>query len=481
MSRRRVAIALVAGLVAALGTIGVAALRSRSPLPPLPPEPSTFGFVRPVAAQIQEAYAEAIAHPKDARAIGRVGMLLYAYSQPTRALPWYERARSLAPADARWTYFLAAAQHAAGDSEAAVAGFRRFLRDRPDYTPGRTMLGTALLAAGHAEESRQTFVDLVAREPGSRHAHYGLGRALAALGQAEIAVGHLERAAAGPPEFAAARYALSLAYRDAGRADAAREALARYRENPGAELDRADPLLGEVMALDVGPAAYRRRAISLWVGGRRVEAAAELEALTRLDPTDDNAHSDLIDLYAQLQQWDRAEEHYRAAVALRPTSRHAHFNWGALLLRRERFAEAAQVFTRVLELDPEDAPAHVRLGQALEKQGATREAAKHYRRAIDIDPGNREARYLIGLQLLAEGKPDAAVGHLERTLSPIDARTPRFMRQLGLAHARAGNRDVAIHHLREARRLAEVGRQPQIVARIAADLRELDRTSTERR
>ena len=160
---------------------------------------------------------------------------------------------------------------------------------------------------------------------------------------------------------------------------------------------------------------------------------------------------------------------------------HAHFNWGALLLRRERFAEAAQVFTRVLELDPEDAPAHVRLGQALEKQGATREAAKHYRRAIDIDPGNREARYLIGLRLLAEGKPDAAVGHLERTLSPIDARTPRFMRQLGLAHARAGNREMAIHHLREASRLAEAGRQAQMVARIAADLRELDRTSTERR
>jgi len=182
----------------------------------------------------------------------------------------------------------------------------------------------------------------------------------------------------------------------------------------------------------------------------------------------------LISIYGRLAQPDKAEEHYRAAVALSPGLAEAHYDYGVLLVQQRRTREAAQAFERALAVNPNYAAAHNNLGNMLEAEGRAAEAESHYRAAIANDPTYRLARFNLGRTLVAQHKPGEAVAELEKTLVPEDDETPRYLYALAAAWVRAGDRAKGLQYGRQAQEKAAARGQTELAATIARDLRSLE-------
>src|SRR5947208_16007943 len=74
------------------------------------PRVDTAGFLPAIRAQLDEAKAAAIAHPRDPKAVGRLALTLHAYQQYDAAAKVYRLARLLEPQNFDWLYLLGAVQ-----------------------------------------------------------------------------------------------------------------------------------------------------------------------------------------------------------------------------------------------------------------------------------------------------------------------------------------------------------------------------------
>ena len=132
------------------------------------------------------------------------------------------------------------------------------------------------------------------------------------------------------------------------------------------------------------------------------------------------AHVNLIRLYAQLGQPDKAEEHYRSALAVDPNLAELHHNYGVLLTGQGRSAEATEAFRKAVALNPAHAEAQSNLAYLLMTSGKLDEAALHYRAAIESRPQHRAAHFNLARILVRQGSLREAIEHLEQTLLPED-------------------------------------------------------------
>ena len=327
------------------------------------------------------------------------------------------------------------------------------------------MLAKSLLEAGRADESKTLYRQIVEERPDTAEAHYGLGRIAAERGEASAAVAPLLRACELFPGFGAAHYALARAYRATGDEAKAREQLrplpegqAGVADGPGslARRHRRAQDRGERPPQEGHPARGGRAAEG---GGRGARGGA------RDRPKLVQAHVNLIRLYAQLGQPDKAEEHYRSALAVDPNLAELHHNYGVLLSGQGRSAEATKAFRKAVALNPAHAEAQSSLAYLLMTSGKLDEAALHYRAAIESRPQHRAAHFNLARILVQQGSLREAIEHLEQTLLPEDDETPRCMYALGAAWARAGNREEALRYMREARWRATTLGQTKLLAR----------------
>jgi tetratricopeptide (TPR) repeat protein len=404
-------------------------------LPALPLETYEPGIREPIA----DAYRRVQEKPEDGERNGRLGMLLYASEQYDLAAACFERARALAPVDARWAYYLGRTEVYLARSEPAAASLREALRLRPGYLPARLMLAKSLLEAGRPDEARAVYEAVAREHPDTAEAHYGLGRIAASGSDARRAVTHFEQACALFPAFGAAHFALAKAYRDLGEPEKAQEQLALYQQDELGWPTVADPLLTAVLELKTGANARLRRGIELADKGELRAAVEEHERALGEDPRLVRAHVNLIQLYARLGEPEKAAEHFRAAVAIEPGLPEAENNYAYLLMT----------------------------------SGRLEEAAAHYRAAIESKPDYRLAHFNLGRILVQQGRLGEAIEHLQKTLVPEDEETPRNTYALGAAYARAGNRREALKYMRAAWQKATARGQADLLRSIEKDLRAL--------
>jgi len=199
---------------------------------------------------------------------------------------------------------------------------------------------------------------------------------------------------------------------------------------------------------------------------------AHERALAR-DPSNAQAHANLISLYGRVQNWSKADEHYRAVVALGFNLGDAHYDYGVLLGLQEKWDAAADAYRQAIAVNPRHAQAHNNLGQILERQHDLEAAAAEYRRAAESQPAFRIATFNLGRMLIALNRTDEAIRELGQLTEPRDAETPRYLFALATAHVRAGHRDEGIKWATDARQLALQYGQNELAAAIERDLARL--------
>ncbi len=466
----RKALCLIQTLILAACSVGAQEAPAIPDLSPL----SLDGFSSAVRGQIQEAYADARAHPNDDIANGRLGMILQTYGLFHEAAPCYRRAIRLAPATFRWAYYLATVESVDGHCDAVAATLREAPRVTPDYVPAKLRLANCMLASADWRGSEELYRAVVKQHPDNADAYYGLGRVRSARHDLRAAAEAYSKAGALFPDFGAAHYALALIYRALGQDGKAEEQIRLFEKNKDGAPPSNDPLLNEVRALNLSATNQVQIGIELERQGRLEESVTAHEKALEIDSQMVQAHINLVELYGRLGQLEKAEEHYRAATRLEPGSVESYYNYGVLLLSIEKYEQAESAFRKAVEIDPFHAAAHNNIGYLLERQGKLLEAAAEYRTAIDNKPSDRQAHFNLGRVLVNQRAYGEGIQELEKTIEPEDENTPRYIYALGAAFARSGDRQNALRYIRQARDGAVARGQSGLLDSIERDLRILE-------
>jgi len=470
---RKTSIAAVLGLSICVPL----AAKQRSPIPQLPK--ITISELPPeVQSQVREAYDHARQDPRSAEVFGKLGMLLDLYHRPEQARICYERAHQLDPRAFRWLYYLGSLQARQGQDAESVETFRAALGLKPGDLPVRLKLGEGLLKTGDLEASGQIYLAIVkevSKGPAAAEAYWGLGRVAVAKGDWTAAQSSFERACQLFPPYGAAHYELSQVDRKLKNNEQAEDELALYNQHPTLVPPVDDSLRDELRRLDRSAASLLERGVELEQAGRIDDAIAVEEESARLDPKLVRAHVNLIILYGRMGDFQRASEHFQAAVALDPEHiPDAYYNFGVLLMKRGELGEAAECFRKALQLEPDDASAHNDLGYLLEQQGKLAEAADEYRKAVEEKPDFRQAHFNLGRILVSQRQYPEAIQELQQTLTPVDENTPSYLYALGAAYGRAGDQSKARAYLEQAQKGATARHQQKLVTEIEADLQRLE-------
>jgi tetratricopeptide (TPR) repeat protein len=435
-------------------------------------------FEPAIRDQIGQAYEEALSKPQDGRAVGRLGMMFQVYGKYELAETCYVRARALEPGSARWPYYLAIVEKALGKNELAIAHLQEALKIDGSYAPARVRLAQLLLDAGDPRQSEAVCRAVIAQNNHLATAYFALGQALAGKGEWPSAIEAYRQACEIAANFAAAHYALGMAYRNIGEMGKARENLERYQVLKQLKQPSEDPLMDDVNSLYSGGLSRFAKGSSFFQQGKTAEAIQEFEGALEANPRLIASHVNLIALYGQLNQGEKAEGHFRAAVELDPGWVETYYNWALFLAQHNRKSEAADMFRKAIEVNPDYPEARVQLGLLLDESGDSSQAAVQYQRALEVSPSNRQAHYFLGRDLLKEGRVKEAIGHLLETTKVEDSWTPLCMQAVAIAYEREGNQERAIHFLREAKQRALTLRQQDLAAQLQ---HEIDRLASEAR
>ncbi|MCP5116813.1 MAG: tetratricopeptide repeat protein [bacterium] len=431
-------------------------------------------FLPAIREEVRTALAAAEADPEDPSANGELGMILHAHQQYAAAETCYRRARGLEPERFRWLYYLGVVQAAQGRHSEAVTSLRDALAVDPAYLPARLKLADSLLETGSLEESGEAYQAAIDAGSKSAVAFYGLGRIQAAAGDLAAAAKSHQCSVELFPKYGMAHYALALAYRRLGEESKSRPHFELAEKHKLTVPPAGDRLIAEIRKRDAGALDVLRTGVNLAEAGKFEEAVQVHIKALEIDPGIAQAHVNLIILYGNLGEPEKAERHYRAAIEINSDLAETHYNYGVLVFEQGELDQAKESFQRALEINPFYAEAHNNLGYLLEREGKQAEAVKHYREAVANKPGYRLAHFHLGRILVNQQKYTEAFPHLRGTLTPEDEQTPTFLYALGAAYARYGDRANALTHLREARKQAHSFGQSQLLASINKDLSKLE-------
>ena len=451
-------------VMAALALAGAHPLGWPPTVPGLPrsPQVDPSSFAPGVREQVEEALAAVRAEPKNPGAVGKLGMVLHAYEEFGSAASAYARARALEPASFRWIYYHGRVLMRGGRAEEGFEVLQEAASLRPEYAPLWIELGDLLLAQGDSTEAILYYRTALKHDPQSAIGHYGLGQAIKARGQTGVAAEEYRQALA--PRFGAAHYALALAARDLGKEEQARRHFGLYQSHKQTRAPARDPLMAAIAELKRSPMTHTTRATELARAGKTDEAIEEL--LIALDPQYLPAHANLIQFYSNQNRFDKAEYHFRAAVASGSPSPTARLLYARSLIKQQRLLEAVPVLEELLAINPYEAEGNLLLGSILDDQGRGEEAIGHYRTSLKNAPNYLQANLAIALNLLRAGDLAAAEPYLEKTLRSGVFDRGLVQYRVALAYGQSGHWEEAVAYLEEARHSATAAGRWRLVAEI---------------
>ena len=439
------------------------------------PKLSVEGLPPAVRAVVQQAFDAAVAHPEDAGANGRLGMVLYAHSLVKEAEVCFRRAHLLDPASLSWAYYLGLCQAAQGRYEEAAVSLQEAARVDPEYLPVQLALGECLLATARWEEAATLYEAAARKHPTRAETYHGLGRVWAARRDLYGAIDSFYKACELYPSFSAAHYALAQMYKRLGNTEKSVEHLSLFAANKSSHPAPEDRLLEEIRALRADPLDHLQRGMKLAQEGKLSEAVAAHLRVLELNPNLARAHVNLISLYGRLGQFREAEKHFRLATHLEARNPKCYFDYALLLAAQSRFAEAEAAVRKTLEIDPVYPDARASLGQWLEAQNRPLEAMVEYRKALETNPSDSRLHFGVGRVLVNQENYKEGIQHLLKSLDTRDENSkPSYLYAVGAAYARAGNSKECLRYLRMARELAVACGQRGLVENIDEDLRLLE-------
>jgi tetratricopeptide (TPR) repeat protein len=384
---------------------GPAAEPDRRTLPPVS-LPDLSGVEPSVTRQLRDRYASLTAAMQRSGTsdvdlgteYGEMGRLLLAAEYRDAAEPCFLNAQMLAPADARWPYYLAHLYKAEGDAPKAVRSFEQALRLRPDDLATLVWLGNAYLDQGRPADAAPLFAKALSLQPRSVPALFGFGRTALAKQEYASAVDHLEQALSLSPKEITIHYQLAMAYRGMGNLE---KAAAHLRQRGPGEIRPPDPLMDQLAELLESAVAYEVRGAQALDEGKWEAAATYFRKGIELAPGEPSLRHKLGTALAMTGDTRGAEQQFEEVTRRWPKFPKAQYSLGVILAASGQYREAIERFTAALKDDPTYAVAELQLAEALRASGHADESLPHYVQAMKLDPRVAEARLGYAMALAA--------------------------------------------------------------------------------
>lgn len=377
--------------------------------------------LRTAREQVLTRVADLAEPAERADAWGGLGMLYHAQNRLGEATESYRRALDEAET-IHWHYLLAVVLTDQGDVDGAAAGFRRAL----ELAEGRHMLasyrlGLALLADGQYDPAAAALRVALAEAPQAAAVLTALGDAEVGAGNLDAAREVLEQAAELAPGAGRIAYKLALVYRQLGDIESAEDWLER-RNDLAPAID--DPLLLEVVALNLSPKFFVEAGTRAWQRGEHDEAIAAWRRAAQLAPGDAEVGLMLAHGLGTLGRRDESDAEIHRVLSLHPTSARGWYllAWNARDTNQDAAREAVG---RALELADDEAPRALSAALWM-RQARFRAAADDYQVLVHRQPENAYYRYWLAMAYLGATSCEAA--------RPVMAEALRLQPNWGQAH-----------------------------------------------
>jgi len=206
-----------------------------------------------------------------------------------------------------------------------------------------------------------------------------------------------------------------------------------------------------------GSIGYNNLSNAYYKQGRVAEAINTAREALQVEPDLGVANYNLGNLYAGQGEFDIAQRYFERAMALYPNYADVRSNYGQLIAERGDVEAGIRYFRQAIALNPSISRAHLNLGVALAKQGRLDEAIEPLQRAVDLTPDVPEPSYYLGSVYAAQNRYADAAAAFERALQirPEFIPAHQSLAQLLLLQ---GNKEKALEHYQEARRLIQQAR-----------------------
>ncbi len=172
-------------------------------------------------------------------------------------------------------------------------------------------------------------------------------------------------------------------------------------------------------------------------------ALRDLRTAAALDPGSTRTLERLGDVNFQLRRYANATESYEAYIRLDDHSPEIFYKLALASRGDGRLARATTALQQAVKLNPTFHEAHYVLGLCLRDRGQLSEARAAFDRAITISPAFIPAREELADLYRLEDSDREEIEQLEALFALDPAKAERLI-AVGLAHLRAGNRDLAV-------------------------------------
>lgn len=156
----------------------------------------------------------------------------------------------------------------------------------------------------------------------------------------------------------------------------------------------------------------------------------------------------LAGIYADMGQFEKAEQAYRKALQLQSQFIPAYINFAQMLSTRGREVEAANLLQAGLRQNPSSADLHHALGLSQVRQKKTEDAIRSLAKAAELDADNRRYQYVYAVGLQSVGKLEQAIEVLHNVYvqQPSDA---DILYALVSFYREAGKRQEALEYAKK--------------------------------
>jgi Flp pilus assembly protein TadD len=149
-------------------------------------------------------------------------------------------------------------------------------------------------------------------------------------------------------------------------------------------------------------------------------AIKELKLAVSVYPPFVSAHNQIGVLYLRLNEFDHAEEAFKAALKINPEAYEPMLNRGIALYRLGKFKDAESSFRATLKVKSDSPVSHYYLGRTLNKLGRNEEAETAFLTCLKMSPDDfKEAHRILAAIYLDRGALPRVIEELETYLKVV--------------------------------------------------------------
>lgn len=329
---------------------------------------------------------------------------------------------------------------AKNDPREAALNFQLALNLKPDLLDAQLGFADSLHDAKNYQGADTQYQKIIAQNPNSAEARRGRGDTLYEMKRYDEAAAEYQAAIKAGALDAGVLNNLANAYFRTGTRENRDRAIEYYRKAIDKEPNWPD--------------AYAGLAYVLRTQRRLTEAQQAIEKSLQIAPGSALAHSVAGRVYADLNDFARANAEGQKAIDLVPKSESsflsfAYLNLGGILYMQRRYDEAIRAYVTAQSYDRTWAVPHNSLGNLYLNINRPLEAAEEFVVAAKLEPKNSTIHNNLGNAYAMQGKYDAAIANFQIAMQ-LDPKNPSPHSNMGACLARQGRFTEAANAFKEA-------------------------------